>query len=185
MVKRWKSVFSICTVIVAVAMLPGCCSLFTKGEAPPPQPTGACTVTVNYDLSLKEMIRAGKYDRVCGDISDWKIIEGNPADRKGQEEVRLKLVDEYLYFNNTEEVLKRLDEMSYRPATVAELLAFGAKYPGKQKGPPIVALGSVFRSPDGNRRVAYFDWDNPRRCLDLHWARCSWPTYFRFLAVRK
>jgi len=77
--------------------------------------------------------------------------------------------------------------MNLRPATLPELLAFGAKYPDKQKEFPIMALGSVWIDPDGDRRVHSLGWVEGERELHLGWDKPGyvWGDYCRFLAVSK
>ena len=85
----------------------------------------------------------------------------------------------------SDEVLKKLEKLGLRPATLPELLAFGATYPNKQRKFPIVALGSVWRYWEGYRFVPYL-WENgARRDLGLGWLERGWDAYYRFAAVRK
>jgi len=181
-------IFGVFVLAIATLVLPGC---------------GTYSVTVDYDLSLEKMVEAGNYDSVdlgicCpyhDNVFQWEIIEGNPADCRGQEEVQLELIHfEYL---SAEAVLKKLDEMGYRPATIAELCAFGAKYPDEQKEFLIFALGSVFQDPQNpsidHRVAALRSHDNEvtnksHRLLHLHWVTWvgpAWHSACRFLAVPK
>ena len=138
-------------------------------------------IAVNYCLSLKNTISAGKYDSVDPDINDKNF----PIERHGHEEVEAKLVR----FNRnigSEDAIKELDKMkpSLRPANLAELLAFGAKFPDEQRKYPIVALGSVWRRTYG-RYVASLWGGVDGRGLGLGWFDSAWSAYYRFLAVRK
>jgi hypothetical protein len=72
-----------------------------------------------------------------------------------------------------------MDEIGYRPATLAEVLALRVA-----KQFPIVALGSVWQFP-GGRRVPCLDWDGSERSLDLGWFESGWRVIYRFAAVRK
>jgi len=95
-------------------------------------------VTVDYDRRLERMIEDGKYDWNNSDIN----AKNFPIEGKGTAEVDIELV----HFNRvmeSDDVLKELDKMGFRPATLPELLAFGAKYLDKQREFPIVALGSA------------------------------------------
>jgi len=72
----------------------------------------------------------------------------------------------------------------YRPATIFDLLDYGAKKPEEQRKYPIVALGSV--ADIGGCSVAYLDVDgDSKRYLDLDRFFCAWDASYRFLAVRK
>ena len=136
-------------------------------------------ITVNYGLSLKEMIAAGGYDWKNDDITEarFPVPTGSPVE----------LDTELIHFDydiSSENVVAELDKKGYRPATIHELLAFGAKYPNKQREFPIVALGSV-AGVGGDRRVAYLDGGGDGRRLGLGWWVGGWSRSYRFLAVRK
>ncbi len=136
-------------------------------------------VTVDYRQSLKAMIQAGHYDWVNSDITEKHFPVAS-----GPTEVSIELI----HFDRamtSEEVLAELDRRGLRPATLPELLAFGAKYPQKQREFPIVALASVWRYWVGGRRVPYL-WSNAvERSLDLDWLDLRWGAHCRFAAVRK
>lgn len=136
-------------------------------------------VTVNYDLSLGEMIEAGRYNWVHSDITSKHF----PIKGEGTKEV----VTELVHFNRYMEsdvVLRELDKSSLRPATIEELLAFGAKYPETQRQFPIVVLGSFWWHL-GVRLVPFLWCRSVGRGLDLDWSELWWRDHYRFLAVRK
>src|ERR1039458_7111616 len=137
-------------------------------------------LTVDYSKTLEQMIADGKYD--------WKNSEikakNFPLNGQGTTAVNIELV----HFNRNIEsdtALAELDKMGLRPATLPELLAFGAKYPDKQREFPIVALGSVWRSLNGDRYVACLCCDGSKRFLRLFWLEDGWAAFCRFAAVRK
>jgi len=137
-------------------------------------------VTVDYDRRLERMIEDGKYDWNNSDIN----AKNFPIEGKGTAEVDIELV----HFNRvmeSDDVLKELDKMGFRPATLPELLAFGAKYLDKQREFPIVALGSAWRCLFGYRGVAYLGRGGSGRYLYLRWLEGWWYAYCRFAAVRK
>lgn len=137
-------------------------------------------VAVNYDLSLAAMIRVGQYDWVNSDItSEHFSVKG-----KGTKEVALELVhfDRYI---ESEEAIRELNRRGLRPATIEELLAFGAKYPKVQRGFPVVALGSVWRRLPGFSSVPCLWGDSVGRSLGLSWFEGRWDGDYRVLAVRK
>jgi len=72
----------------------------------------------------------------------------------------------------------------YRPAPIEDLLALGASQPELQKKFLIVALGSQWRSPDGDLSVPVLDWDGAERYLGLDWLGRGWGASCRFAAVR-
>lgn len=136
-------------------------------------------ITVNYGLSLKEMIAVGRYDREDKDITALHF----PMKGEGTKEV----VTELVHFNRhmeSEDVLREFDERSLRPATIKELLAFGAKYPELQRQFPIVALGSIWWHL-AYRFVLCLDRYGSERGLRLIWFGHGWRDDCRFLAVRK
>lgn len=136
-------------------------------------------ITVNYRQSLEKMIEAGRYDWKNSDINskNFPIEKGNAVELEAQ----------LIHFGksiSSDVVLPLLDTNDFRPATIAELLAFGAKYHEKQKEFPIVALSSV-SLVGGYRSVACLDCVGGGRRLGLSWFDRDWPGRFRFLAVRK
>lgn len=134
---------------------------------------------VDYNQTLTEMINVGKYDWVNSNITQ----EHFPIEGEAAQEVDLVLVH-LNRWARTSEVEAEIKKQGLRPADLAELLAFGAKYPDVQKQFPIAALGSVWVSPSGNRYVPYLDgsW-NGERGLDLRWYEDHWDDYWRFLAA--
>ena len=137
-------------------------------------------VDVNYDLPVKAMVKAGKYDYANSDVNDANFR----TTRSGQAEVGIILV----HFNrviSTEDALKELDRQGLRPAELPELLAFGDEFPKKQLKFPIVALGSVWQDRGGSRLVPCLDGGGLGRGLYLLWAGDGWVELCRFAAVRK
>lgn len=147
------------------------------------------SAVVNYDLSLTEMIADGEYDGTDNIGADNFSIEG-----KGQVKVDfiLVLASHSILMDTIREtipmdtVLKELDYQGLRPATIAELLSFGAKYPDEQRKYPIVALGSVGLDPDGGSVVAVLcKVYAGGRELKLYYVDGGWFVNYRYLAVRK
>lgn len=142
-------------------------------------------VTVDYNQSFRDMIKAGRYDLIDSEISE----EHFPIDGQGRIETNLVLV----HFNrkmSSDAVLKELEQRGLRPGMLPELLAFGAKYPDIQRQFPIIALGSSWT------RSLFADCDVPclkaevsagvsKRRLSLAWCGSNWAIYCRFLAVLK
>jgi len=137
-------------------------------------------ITINYDLSVEEAVRAGKYDWSNSDITTKHF----PSKRKGTAEVEVILV----HFNRaieSDEAVRELDRMGLRPAELPEGLAFGAKYPDTQREFPIVILGSVWQNPPGLRGCAYLCRGGSERGLNLDWFVHKWNSHCRFAALRK
>ncbi len=136
-------------------------------------------VIVDYDKTLYEKISAGKYNYPT------KFPNFVPAGN-GKQKVIIELV---CFGQNmkTDSVLQDLEAKGLRPATVDEICAFGATYPGKQKQFPIIALGSIWRDSDGNRRVPCLDstWWFKGRDLRMVLSDVIWLKRCRFAAVRQ
>ncbi len=139
-------------------------------------------VTVDYSMTIEQMIAAGRYDWQNNDVNDKHFPI--PPSKRVRQEVAIKLV-QFDSNMESEEVLRELDKMGLRPAELPELLAFGAAYPEKQREFPIVALGSVWHDWDGDRGVACLYRDADKRNLDLDWWSGGWGSGGRFAAVSK
>ncbi|MEK9174683.1 MAG: hypothetical protein AAB725_01805 [Patescibacteria group bacterium] len=137
-------------------------------------------LTLNYDLPLAEAIAAGRYGVVNSDITP----EHFPNIRTGTAELEAQLV----HFNHpidSDDVLKELDKIGLRAGELPELLAFGAKYPEKQREFPIISLGSVWRDRDDFRRVPGLWGHSDSRNLGFYWYAGGWYEDCRFLAFHK
>ena len=137
-------------------------------------------VTVNYGKTLEEMVSAGQYDWSRDNINSTNF----PITGEGVVEVNLELV----HLNkvvSTDEVMAYLEANGLRAVTLEELLAFGAKYPEIQREFPVIAIGSSWVGPGGDRRVPYLGRSGSERSLSLFWDDDDWRKICRFLAVRK
>lgn len=137
-------------------------------------------VSVDYEMSVEELVRRGRYDWSDSDITSKHF----PTQRAGKAEVAIELI----HFDrdiDSDEALRKLDRMGFRPAELHELLAFGARYPDVQREFPIIALGSVWRGPLGFRHVPCLYGDGSERGLNLGWFGLGWGGHCRFAAVRK
>lgn len=136
-------------------------------------------LTVDYSMSLAEMVAAGGYD-----VPNPNITPENFPVGEGEGEVAAVIVHLGRYASD-EEVLGNIEHQGLRSATMVELLAFGSQYPKYQREYPIAALGSIWDSPQGRRNVGYL-WGGPGvRALGLDWLNEGWFANCRFLAVRK
>ena len=141
---------------------------------------GIFRLQVNYDLNVKEAIKAGKYDWENDDINDKNFL----SKRSGSALIDIRLV----HFNKDmsfEDVLKELNKMGLRPAKLPELLALGAECPAEQRKYPVVALGSVWQDSLGDRSVPCLDRPGSERGLGLCCFEGDWGASFRFAAVCK
>ncbi|TES96483.1 hypothetical protein E3J85_01095 [Patescibacteria group bacterium] len=165
-------------ILAVVLILPGCSSFSPRVEV-----SKACPVRVDYSLSLAEMIDAGHYDWVNEDIFSYPFVAGDPSDYHGQEEVQLYLV-RFGRQISSDDVYMELDKIDLRPATIAELLALGAKYFRERQKHPVVALGSILHSPDYGH-VASLERYYLERHLSLYYFYPGWHYGCCFLAAPK
>ena len=140
---------------------------------------GSYPIEVDYSLTLEQMIAEGEYDWVNSDITSTRfpIVGTGKVGLEGQ-------LEHYGRNMSSDAVLADLDQKGLRPATIAEILAFGAKYPELQRQFPIVALGSV-ASVSGDRDVAYLCRHDRHRSLRLCCFGDVWDAGSRFLVFRK
>jgi len=137
-------------------------------------------VTVDYSKSLAEMIVAGNYDWQHPDIAaEHFLLIG-----KGKMEVEI-FFSHFGKEMTSNGVITEIDGQDFRPAKIEELLALGASQPELQKQFPIIALGSVWQSPSGNRYVPYLLWLDGERRLNLFRLGRVWDEYLRFACVHK
>ncbi len=138
------------------------------------------TVSVDYGMSVEELVHLGCYDWSNSDITSRHF----PTQRTGKAEVAIELIRFGRAIGSCE-ALRELGKMGYRPAEIHEFLAFGAKYPNIQWEFPVVALGSVWRSPSGDCYVPYLHRCGSERRLHLRWFGGGWHRPCRFAVVRK
>lgn len=142
--------------------------------------SNAYRIEVDYDMSLADMVRAGKYDYVnCSIVAKNIPIEGTGV---VSTEVVLVHFDRCLTSGNA---IKELEPMSLAPCHVEHLLALGAKYPELQRAYPILCLGPSWVRVHGYWRVPYLGYQGTRRFLSLCWVDNGLPRPCRFAAVRK
>jgi hypothetical protein len=142
-------------------------------------------ITIDYGMSLEDMIAAGKYD--------WKnshITARNfPVEGTGIVQFETKVFHSGRVISSEDAVAAiKADDSGNpcEPAGIEHLLVFGSTYPAEQCRYPIVALSSVTRVLDRHYRgVPFLRGNYAERYLDLTWDRVDWFRHFRFLAVRK
>jgi hypothetical protein len=93
---------------------------------------------VDYDLGLRKMIEAGKYERVNSEINEKEF----PIIGEGKKTLNAVLVG----FNqgiSDDDLILLMRKYLARPANAAELLACGEQYPELQKIFKIMELGQL------------------------------------------
>lgn len=144
------------------------------------QVTQSFSLVLDYSKSVEQMLADGGYDYKNSSITDGHF----PRKAKGSVTITPELVH-FDRFISSDDALKELSKRGLRPATMAELLAFGSKYPDLQRQFPIVALGSVWTVRSGCRGVGYLCGGASGRDVGLCWFDGGWGADCRFLAVRK
>ena len=141
------------------------------------------SVTVDYNLTVEEMVEKGQYD-----IPNPAICSSMVKIKRSSEKVKIELV----HFNvpmDDNDVIQRLLERNLRPINLSELLAFGAKYPEKQLAFPIVALGSWIIGMKPGLSSCHNEVHNldikfrKLRTLCLFDTLEQWPANYRFAVV--
>jgi hypothetical protein len=112
--------------------------------------------------TLEQMIADGKYDWKNSDINEKNF----PIKDKTKRTATIELFH-FVKDISSENAIKAMAKEDFRPATIEELLALGAKQPELQKEFPIIALGSVWRLPFGLRGVPGLYWSDSGRELNL------------------
>ena len=140
-------------------------------------------LTVDYTKTVEQAIADGNYDWKNSDVTAKNFpISPEMIGKKVDISGRLFHFDRNI---NSKEAIKEMDSDGCRPAILMELLALGATHPELQRQFPVVALGSVWRDSDGNRRVPVLDVGDSGRQLDLGYFDSGWSASYRFLGVRK
>lgn len=137
----------------------------------------ALSIAVDYNMSLEDMIAAGRYDWANGDITKERF----PIKGKGVKEFAVTLVH-FGHFMSSDNAVKEMKKKWLRPATHDELLSFGAKYPDMQREFLIVALGFSALMYDA-RFVLYLIKGCSGRHLNFGLWGDGWNGDCRFLAI--
>lgn len=129
------------------------------------------TITIDPSINIADdpdvwasLVTAGDYDHVDPDITKahfppWEWRMGS----KAQTEVILVNLEGAEF---GEEAIRHLDCRGLRPATMVELLAFGAQHPS-QRQCFIMALGQSWKEPSGNIVFGCIS-EHAKRSLDLY-----------------
>lgn len=142
----------------------------------------SCDVFIDYNFSLVNMIKMGKYDVVSNDITQ----ESFPIIGEGRHQQRVVLI--LLHFDrsvSSDSVIVKMRQQGLRPARIEHLLALGVARPGLQKQFPIAALGSMWQDPAGDRYVPLLGWPMQGRNLLLSCFGSDWHPCYRFVALRE
>jgi hypothetical protein len=150
----------------------------------------AFTLSVYYSRPLAEVVAAGNYNYANPNIT----VENFPADKGDPETISdtvgVNVTQQAVLVHldrpiKSEDVLAELERRGLRPDSMFELAHFGEQHPDIQRQFPVVALGSVWKSPDRCRSVGCLWGNGDDRRLDLGWLDVRWRARCRFLASRK
>ena len=140
------------------------------------------TLTIDYTMSLEEMINTGHYEHLrwfynTNEVKDLILSKFTQLlSGIGKVDVEFKIfnfepsrlplfrTDRYI---STEDILSQIRRDGYRPAKIEELLAYGAAFPEAQRESTIHALGSLIELPEKGvslgARLLQTQWPgNPR-----------------------
>lgn len=160
-------------------------------------------IRVNHDLSIKEMIKLGEYQKISLELSEL-AVRALTHGFSGEEEIRIQL----FHFGRTmssAEVVEELKKSGCRPATIVELLAIGAQHPSRQKQYRLATIDALVKVPvlneleldtDGDAQVSHVEAianlpgvclftskNTGERILAEFSGYLSWSGDFRFPAV--
>lgn len=149
------------------------------------------TITVDYTKTIKQAIKAGKYNWFNNNINSQNFPESEAkksiASTQQKSQVSTQIVLIPLNRTNrtvaTNEVLKELDQKGYRPANLYELLALGAQHPDLQRTNWIVGLGSSWTDSWDGHWVPCLDRYDAERHLYLGWSDSGWGGGWRFAVI--
>jgi hypothetical protein len=136
-------------------------------------------IVVDYDKNFTEMLAAGKYD-------SWNALftkEHFPITGHGQKKLNARIFD-FDRDMGRKEVLTKIDRAGFQPATIEELLAFGAIYPEVQLMNSIIALGSVPQDCDDFLFPCLSGGSQKRELLIVP-GRAGFAKVWKFLGVSK
>lgn len=171
------------SLILAVAVLSGCAGSVNKVCNNEPEKIAAFTVNIDYSQSFSQMVENGKYNSVNEKITE----ECFPIFITAKTKVTFQLFYLNEHYAGTGEVLAEMKNRGLRPATLPELLAFGAQFPDEQRKYPIVALGSGCKYFEGCNFVpALIGTENERHVgvyFDDYFTK--WNGAYRFLVEEK
>ena len=141
--------------------------------------TETLVLDLNPTIPPETQIQRGNYNYANPDINTRNFNFTLPA---GKREIVLY---DPKGFVSSEEMIRRMKEDGCVPGVIDDCLAMGQQHPNRQRGNPIVFLGSVWRGAHGRRRVPVLVDCHGERKLSLCWFGDGWYGRYRFAAVRE
>ncbi len=145
---------------------------------------GEFPVTVDYSMSFEAMVQAGHYDNMKY-LYDFVTEDKFPIQGEGRVNKVLRLAHQVNFecpptCPTGEQILWGVEDLADDPADIADLLAFGARYPDLQRQfDQILAPGSVSDEPtpkddDDNRSMPVLYEFEKARHLNTIWWQAGW-----------
>lgn len=138
------------------------------------------SVTVNYNQTVEQLIKAGNYFEVSSDITDKHFH----VDKQGEEQIEIFVVSIDRPMSDIQ-VTQLFDSLGLRDANIKEELSLSTQYPDLQRKGLIFARGTTWRETAADLYVTCLNCNGLHRSLHLGWLSCIWPSSWRFAAVRK
>jgi len=139
------------------------------------------SITVNYDLTVEQMVIAGNYDHVSPSITQ----ENFPIKGEGQQEKKVTL----FHFNRgifPKEVIEEMSKLEYQPAEPEDVLTLGIQHRDIQRQFPILALGSPWQHPHHRKGyVIRLEGGQTIRSINLRLFDFKSNPHYHFAAVHK
>jgi hypothetical protein len=140
-------------------------------------------IGVDFDQPLDQMIAAGDYTWVSGDVA----AEHFPRSGRGKVECEARLCH-FDQIGSSEEVVRRIRAADrnnpWEPGQWEHVLAVGAQHPMEQTKSPIPGMGSV-AIIGGRRGVLCLYGGGTKRNVRVDPWEGDWALSFGFLAVRR
>jgi len=142
-------------------------------------------ITVDYNLTVEEMIVLAGYRRISDNITN-KTVEWS-SELTGKQITNLAKLFYYENSVKSEFVIADMKKSGFRPATLAEHLAFMKTHIHLADIFPIVTLEYFWSEYLGEYFAPVSDnWKTSRgRCCFLNQSSCDWPKDCRFLAIKQ
>lgn len=155
-------------------------SLLDGFDDQPQLPFPSYMVTVNYNKTVNQLVKDGKYDWSNSDISDSHF----PLNKKGEEQVEIFIVS-IDHRMSDPEVTQFINSLGLQDVNVKEELSLGVQFPDLQRKDPIVGRGSTWRDSDGDVYVPCLYGSESCRGLNLFDLGGGWDSAWQFACKRK
>jgi len=132
-------------------------------------------VSVDYDRSMDDWTKAGKYKRYEGNNQENVDLNNFKSEKTGKAELEMRLMC-FKGVTTLSKVMKKFNRFGFGPANLQELFAYLEKYPKTSGGRVVEALGSIWVERGGERRSPAV-WGSPEspdsflktRMLGIEW----------------